>query len=843
MKGNRDSIIVSKEQKAKDSLKYSWKDTIPNKDTIKIAKSHKKDNALSEPINFESQDSMHISVKNKQIILYGKGNLKTTSMDLSADSIGINMNSNEIDATALRDSSGKEAGFPVFHNEGKEYNAKKMRYNFKTKNGLVYDVMTTESGGYLHGQIVKIHSNGEMHILNGKYTTCDLPHPHYYIDLTKAKLKSKDKIITGPIYFVIQDIPLPIWAPFALFPLSKKNSSGIHFPTYSDELDRGFGLLGAGYFWAINDYIDLDITGDVYTKGSWGIKLKSNIKKRYLFSSSVNLSFFHYQNGEKILPTTKINNSYKIQISLDQAQKALPNSHISANINYVYGNIQQYNATNIEQFVNTTSNSSIAYQKTFQGTPFRMTATANMSQNLSDSTVNLKFPSMTFSMNRIFLFKPRNKPAKGKWYEKIGISLNSSLTNTVNTNDTILFRHLEITKKLMKSGFKYDIPLQTSFTLFKYFNFSPSFNFHGRIYPNKIERVVAGLPDTSYIRQDTIWGFNHIYNFDTRVSLSTRLYGLFRLNIGKLKAIRHTISTSISYMYRPDFSEKKWGYYAEDPLDTTKLYSYYSNGVYGVPGRGEQQLISFSLGNNFEAKIAQGKKDSLKTDKKIKLLDNLSFSSSYNFAADSMNLSNISMNASMRPMKNTTLSFYANFDPYVINAEGRRINKFELIENKKLARITNASLTVGTKIGSKDFKKNGNKATNKNAESNHSNSSTSEDEGFSWNATINYSFRFSKNYNISKQEFDINLNQNASINLTLIPTPLWKLSIRSGYDFDAGKVTSTTFNFYRDLHCWEMSLQVTPFGRMKSYLFKINIKASMFEAIKFKKERSWHDNI
>lgn len=850
-----DSTLITKKFNHRDTLKI---DTLNNilKDTILISKSDTNKKAITNPIDFEARDSMYISVKEKQIILFGVGKLNTEGMDLMADSIGINMTKKELMAAGLRDSLGKKEGIPIFKNEGKDYTATKLRYNFDSKNGLVYDVMTAESDGYLHGELVKIHNNDEMHILNGKYTTCNHPHPHYYIDLTKAKLKANDKIITGPLYFVIMDIPLPIAAPFGFFPLSKKNTSGIHLPTYADELDRGFGLIGAGYFWAINDYIDIDITGDIYSKGSWGLKLNSNLKKKYLLSSLVNLSFFHYRNGEKRLPTTKINNSYNIQVAYNQDQKAMPNSNLSANINFVWGNIQKYNATTIDQYVNTTSNSNISYQKTFQGTPFRMAATMNLSQNLSDSTLNLKFPNVTFSMNKIFIFKSATKPAKGKWYEKIGLSFTSSLINTLDTHDTILFRHIDQVPKLMKSGFKYDVPLQTSFTLLKYFNISPSFNFSGRIYPNKIVRNIAGLPDTSYIREDTIWGFNHVYNFNTSINMSTRIYGMFNLNIGSLKAIRHTISPSISYTLVPDFSDQKWGYYAQDPLDTSKTYTYYANGVFGVPGKGQQQIISFNVGNNFEAKVLQ-KNDSTSTEKKIKLLDNLSFGSSYNFNADSLKMSNISMNGSMSPIQNTQISFSSIFDPYVMNNNGVRINKYELMENKKLARLTSAQLSIGTKISSKDLQKmsssnkdgsnkgseNESNAPNEPNSSNSTNSTNSGSSGnFDWSASISYTFRFSKSYNISKQEFDINLTQNATLILAVSPTPLWTVGIRTGYDFDVNKITSTTINFTRDLHCWEMNLQLTPFGLMKSYLFNIKIKASMFEAIKFKKERSWHDN-
>lgn len=798
-------------------------DTIPNK-TTNIPQ---KGSDIKDPINFEAEDSMHISINNRDITLYGQGHIKSMEMDLTADSIGIDLKKKEIYAQGLRDSTGKIPTNPIFKTDDKDYTADRMRYNFESKRGLVYNVITKESDGFLHGEIVKIQSNDEMDILNGKYTTCDLPHPHYYIDLTKAKLKKNDKIISGPIYFVIEDIPLKmIAAPFGIFPLSRKNSSGIHFPTYADRLDIGLGLEGFGYYWAINDYVDLDVKGKAYSKGSWGVDIISNSKIRYIYSSKINFKFFHTQTGERDIATTKIDNKFSLNFNFNQDPKFWPYSNISANINFVKGNIQQYEAKNIDDFVNTTTSSTINFQKTFQGTPFRLNMNMGLNQNLKDSTMFINLPTLNFSMKKIFPFKPVNKPARGRWYEKIGLSFTSSATNTLDTHDTTLYHHTNQAFQQMKSGIKYDIPFQTNMTVLRYFNLSPSFNLHGRIYPYKFVKQRYTDADTSYLYTDTIRGFNHVFNYDFSASFNTRIYGMFNLNIGKLKAIRHTITPTLSYRYTPNFADPKWGYFGTDPDDSTKTYSYYQGTVYGSPSSGEQQSMGISIGNNFEAKVLSGKGKDVET-KKIKLIDNLNFSTSYNFAADSLNLSPISINASTSPIKNTRISMNANFDPYVIDDFGRRINKFELIENKKLARITNANISLSTSLSSKEINKMLNKIDNPNA--------------FSWSANLNYTFRYSKTQ-IAGGDFNINLTQNIGTTISLAPTPLWGLRIRTGYDLDNKQITSTTLNITRDLHCWQMSLQVTPFGKMKSYFFQINIKSSMFSAIKFKRERSWHDN-
>lgn len=803
-------------------------DSLSLNDTLSLNSSTKKNNAIEDIIDFSSNDSMYISVDNKKIILFGSGVLTTVGMNLSADSIGIDMDKKELEARGMiNDTTGRISGNPIFSDQDQDYSSVLMRYNFNTKKGVIHEVMTQQQDGFLHGQIVKIHSDDEMHIFQGKYTTCDHPHPHYYIDLTKAKLKSKDRIITGPLYFVILDIPVPIAAPFGFFPISHANSSGIHFPTFSEEIERGIGLTDFGYYWAINDYVDVDILADVYTKGSWGINLKSNFKKRYLFSSSVDLSFFHYQNGERILSTTDINNSFSAIISFNQDPKALPKSRLSATVNFVKGNIQQYNANDIDQFVNTTTNSSISFQRSFDLSllTLSMSSNMNLSQNLADSTISLRFPVFNLSTSKIFPFKPHNKPAKGAWYEKIGFDIKTQFTNSVTAHDSVFYNHQDSLFRIMKTGFKYDVPLQTSFTMFKYFNFSPSFNLHGRIYPYKIEKNSAGTQDSLYILNDTIWGFNNVYDFDTRLSVSTKIFGLFKLNIGRLKAIRHVISPSLTYTYKPDFGQTQWGYYDENPLDSTKQYSYYDGAVYGVAQTGEQQQLSFSLGNNFEAKIAHGS-DSTQQEKKIKLIESLGISANYNFAADSLNLSNIGFSGSLKPISKLNINFSGSFDPYAVDFKGRKINTFQFEVDKKLARLTTATLSLNSSFGSADFRKKG-----------------SNSKGIDWSASLIYNFRFNKTFNQDAQEFDIKLSQTATVTYRISPTPLWSVSVRSGYDFDALQVTSTTFNFYRNLHCWEMSLQVTPFGKMRSYMFKINIKSSMFEAVKIEKKRSWHDNL
>lgn len=804
-------------------------DTIPNRsiDSSKIAKNDtvnvKKDKFLDNPVDFKADDSMYISVANHQIILFGKGNVNTQNMNLTADSIAILIDKKELDAKGMTDSSGKISGTPVFKDGDKEYKSDEMRYNFNSKKGLVYNVITQEQNGFLHGEIVKMLNNDEMNILRGKYTTCDDPHPHYYFDISKAKAISKKRLITGPVKFVIADIPLyPIVLPFGFFPLSHKNTSGIHFPTFKDELDRGFGLIGTGYYWAINDHYDVDLTTDLYTKGSWGVTLKSNIKYRYAFTSLVNLSFFHYQNGPAELSTTNRNNSFSVGITYNQDSKARPNSNLSASINYSYGNFQQLNSQTIDQYVTTTQNSSASYQKTFAGTPFRLSMNMNMVHNTKDSTTNLSFPTLNFNMSNIYPFKSK-KIIKNKFYEKISLSFNSSFQNSVTAKDTLLFNHPDSIIYYSKNGFQYQVPLSTNFTLLKFINITPTLSYRGRIYFNKLEQVMDYSGTEPKTKFDTIWGFNHLSEYNFSISANTKIFGIFKLNIGRLKAIRHVISPSISYTMKPDFSDSKFGYYGTDLLDSTKKYSYYSNGVYGAPSSGKQQSLSFSINNNFEAKYKS--KDSTQEFKKMNILDNLSISGNYNFALDSLNFSDISINTSTNLFKKLNTSFSAAYTPYTVDSLGRKINTFLWTDQKKLLRLTTMRLSLSSSLKSDEvFAK------------------TSPFAAIVWSANGSFSINYNKNFNATKQEFVITLSQTLNFSFNIAPTPKWNIAVQSGYDFDANNLSPTQINITRDLHCWEMSAQIIPFGTMKSYLFSIQIKDPMFNMIKVKKERSWLDN-
>lgn len=827
--------------------------TFTNNDSIQVPQNQGQ--PIDAVIMYECQDSMRLSMKDQLIFMYGTGKITTAGIELNSDVIEIDMDKNEVYAHGSKDTAtNKTIGKPQFSQGSQSFTAGSMRYNFETKKGVVTDVMTEEAGGFLHGDTTKIHSNEEIHIKHGKYTTCDKDHPHFYVNLTKAKVIPKDKIITGPFNFVIADVPLPVGLPFGFFPNNQKHTSGIILPSYKDELQRGFGLVGGGYYFAKSDYYDLELLGDIFTKGSFGFQVNSNFKKRYKFNGSARIHYNRVQTGERVLNDTEISNTMNIALTYNQDPKARPTSNFSANVNLMKGNHRQYNATDINDFVNSTTSSSVSYRKTFRGwaSPFNMSMNANATQNLRDSTINLQLPTISFNMSKFYISKLFNKNTGNKWYDKIGISFTSNLQNKVFTEDSLIWKIYEEEKqqmlfKKMESGFKYDVPLNTSFKVFEWINVSPSLNYHGRIYPNRIKK--SFYEDTDSLVTDTIWGFNHNADFSFSMPLSTKLYGLFQINKGRVKAMRHVASPTIGYTYKPDFSQGFWNrnnIYQLEPTDTTgqNYYSVYQNGIFGRPSMGEQQNLTFGLSNNFELKLAS-KNDTIDKDTKIKLLDQLSINSSYNFAADSLNLSVFSLRASTRLYKSTSINFNGSLDPYTLNADGKRINTFEWTANRNLARFTNARLTVSSGISSKEFQKTPKgKGDRKGKPQNNSPDFYDPYSYYDavWSVKANYSLNYNRKLNTETQEYETDITQNVTTTLNLQPTDKWNIGVSSGYDFDAMRLTSTTINMGRDLHCWEMSLMVTPYGKMKSYLFNIKIKSSVFNGVEYKRQTSWHDN-
>jgi len=839
-----------------DSLQISdaVQDTFPKTDTLSL-KPVKHDDPITEIINYSGLDSMMLSMQDKVVYLYGSGFLSTSTMELNAGRIQIDMTKSELYAHGYEDTTGTTIEKPVFKDGDQTFSSSSMKYNFKTQKGIIKDVKTEQADGFLHGTLTKIQPNKEVHILHGKFTTCDADHPHFYIELTKAKVIPQKRIIAGPLYFVILDVPLyAVGLPFGFFPTKKKKASGLLMPSYKNEKQRGFGITNGGYYFALNDYYDLTVLGDIYSSGSWGASAATTFKKRYKYSGK---AFFQYSKTryEEIMIPDSLKEkqdiqSFKITLSYAQDTKKNPTSNFSANVNLDLGGFSKINAETINEYVNTTTSTSISYQKTFPETPFNLSISANAVQNLSSKTIDLKLPSMSLNMNRIYPFKGKLKT--GIWYEDIGLAITSNFDNSLFTNDSLLKANPKLALSQMEYGYKYSAPLSTSFNILKFVTCNPSLSYSGRVYPNYVnKKYVTDSKGLDSLVTDTIFGIRHNLDFSLSVPFSTKLYGLVEIEDMKFKplknllenigliAFRHVMSPSLGYSYKPDFSNDFWNYYEYTPDSIpykTDVYSIFENGIFGYSSAGEQQNLNFSLGNNFEMKVRNAK-DTVTNEKKIKILDNLSFSSAYNFAADSLNLSAISMRGSTTIFDKTSVNFGATLDPYAIDkVTGQRINTFEIIENKNLLRFTTGNISLNTSF-------------DQNTISDFFNYKKEDfyDEGYSyynvpWSVSGSYIFSYSKGYDKITQKNIITASQNLTFSMQLTPTPLWSISVGSGYDLDAQELTMTNIAISRSLHCWTMNFSCVPFGSMKNYMFSLGINAALFQSVKYKRENYWQDN-
>ncbi len=822
-------------------------DTIKAGDTLSITLTHKADTNKPKPldrlIEYEAQDSLHLYMDSMITYMYHKVDLKSEDMELKAGKVRIDIHHNELEAYVTYDSLGHIDEKPEFSNKDDDFTAYYMKYNFKTRKGYATNVKTEQPEGYLHGSQVKIFPNGTTNILHGKFTTCNLDHPHYYIRLSRAKYIPNKSIVTGPFYFVIEDIPFPIGLPFGYFPQRKYNSSGIVQPQLYQEQERGIGLINGGYYFVINDKMDFEVLGDFFSKGSWGVKTRLRINDRYRYQANFSFNYTHRATGERILLDSRRQNLFNIQFYYNQKAKANPTLKFSARVNFSKGNYEQYNAVNVQQFVKNTSQSSINLTKNFRGTPFRLTLNASMTQNFRDSisTLSINAPQLTFNMNRVQPFKKFFKPGSKSWFKDLSVSMNAQFVNRIPTFvDTLLFYHPDTLPYMMQSGVKYTVPINFKpIRVLHYINISPSFSYVGRVYFSYIHKTQI---NDSTIEVDTIYKARHIYEYRLGLNASTNLYGIFRINAFGIKAIRHKMTPSVGFSYRPDFGDPKYGIYEPEPGDTTgtKYYNVFYIRPLGVPGRGLQKNLNFGINNNFEMKIRKRQGDTV-IEKKVKLLDRLSIRGSYNFAADSLRFSPIVLNASTR-IGRTNFSFGANFDPYTLDQNGRRINTFEYDASGKLLRLTNVRISTNVALTSDDFNKSKQPAAGKKKEQKKEQYVPYQYFDPKWTFNLRYTFNLINKFDSKTGSSYFYISQVLNFTFEMNPTPYWNVKLFSGYDFDKKQIVPPTLQIYRDLHCWEMLLQVTPSGRMKSYLFTVRIKSPMFSFFEFKRQRSWHDN-
>jgi len=854
----KQALLSSKKIKktVKDSLIVIKKDTAAI-DSLNIKKNS---DDFDTEVEYHADGKITINNSANKIYMYKNAQVKYKDIELTADYIELNRDSNLIHATGRPDSTGTVVGKPVFKQGQQEFEADEIRYNFLTKKGIVYGVVTEQEGGFIHSGKTKLMNDSTYNLKDGKYTTCDAEHPHFYLQMTKAKVLSNKKIVTGPAYLVVEDVPIYfLFIPFGFFPNSPTYSSGFLMPTYGDEINRGFFLRDMGYYWAANDYFDVALRGDIFSKGSRGIKMHSNYRLRYKFSGGLDINFYKNVFGDKGLSDYRVQNDFAITWNHSMDSKASPNQTFSASVNFSSSQYDQNNSYTTQNYLTNTKQSSVSYTKRWENSPFAMSANLRHSQNSLDTTINLTLPQMTFSVNRFYPFKPKNSTGKEKWYEKIGMSYNFDMQNSINTKEYKLF-HTNLAKD-WQSGVKHSIPISTSFKALKFITISPSFNYNERWYMQQIRKKYDSVKKTIVVA-DTLYGFTRDFDYAFSVGASTKLYGDFMPKNPKsnIKGIRHVMTPSLSFSMQPDFSNPGYGmygnveYYDDKGNPVSLRYPYHEGAIYGTASSGRSGSIGFNLGNTLEMKVLNTS-DTLSKEKyrKIRLIDQLSLSTSYNLAADSLNLSNINISARTK-VGGVDVNMGAIVDPYVYE-NGHLINVLELEKNKRIGRLTSANLSFGYAFKSKSeedkkklktgldkdgkpLPKSEDQKVIDNARKNYPGIPEYVDFSIPWDFRFDYSIR----YNRSSPIVDPTINQTVEFNGNINLTKNWKIGYSSGLDIQKMEVSFTQLNIFRDMHCFQMSLNLVPFGYRQSYSFTIRATATMLQDLKFSKRESFYDN-
>lgn len=816
---------------------------------------------LEAPIDYTAKDSIIFSLDGQRVFMYGEAKVKYMSVELNAYHIILDLETKEVYAEGIPDSLGVLTGKPVFQDGSEKFESKTLRYNFQTQKGIITDVVTEQGEGFVHSARAKKISKDAFLLQQGKYTTCDADHPHFYLNLSRAKIISNNKIITGPAYMVLEDFPLyfPV-IPFGYFPSSPTYSSGILIPSYGEEANRGFYLREGGYYWAANDFFDLAVRGDIYSKGSWAAKLHTNYKVRYRFSGSFDFRYAVNVYGERGLDTYKRSPQFQVVWSHAQDAKANPSRNFSANVNFSTSGYDKQNALadgnyTSENYLRTQKSSSISYSKRWENTPFSMSANFRHSQNSTDTTLTLSLPELTFNMAKIYPFKVKNRVGSAKWYEKFGFNYSANMRNTITAKE------YEILQKSLttdwKNGIQHNLPISLpNFNLFKYINMSPSVSYNERWYFQSIEKTYYADQTfrdergrVTHVKTDTITGLKRNYQYAYSLSATTNLYGMYLpLNPNsRIQGIRHKITPQLSFSYNPDFGDPKYGFWKTVQLDSTgrmEPYSVFEGGIYGATGRGAAGMVSFNLSNNLEMKVLETK-DTTATSKykKVKLIDNFSINTSYNLVADSFNLSPVSIRG-RTTIQGVGVNFGTMLDPYMTNNRGQRINQYAWNHNKglaKLGRFTNANLSFGMQFDSKKGQKDKPAEGEEEQEDAFIPENIREYMDFSipWSVGFDYSFTYLKPNPNDKAR----ITQTISLRGKITLTDKWSINMNTNYDISARAFSFTNFSVFRDLHCWEMSLNFVPFGYMKSYSFTLNARTSMLRDLKVSKQRSFYDNL
>ena len=846
-----------------------------------------KSNGLNAPVEFASDDSLVYIAPTKQVRLYGNAKVKYENMNLESDKVRMALDSSLVHATGSADTTGKLTGSPVFTMGSDKYESDTMSFNFKTKRGFINNVYTEQEDGFLSSQHSKRDSSGVLYLEHGRYTTCDAPHPDFYIALSRAKVRPGKDVVFGPAYLVVADVPLPLAIPYGFFPFTKSYSSGFIMPSYGDESARGFYLRDGGYYFAINDKWDLKLLGEIYTKGSWGLSAASNYRKRYRYNGSFFFSYQNTKNGDKGMPDYSEQTSFKIQWSHRQDSKANPFSSLSASVNFATTSYERDNLNsmyNPQSYTQSLRTSSVSWTTNFSSLGMTLSGTTNLSQNMRDSTISLQLPDLNVSVSRFYPFKRKKMAGKERWYEKISMSYTGHLSNSINTKEDLLFKSNLI--KDWSNGMQHNIPINANFTVLKYINVNPSFNFTDRMYTNKVMKSWDEATQTEVA--DTTYGFYNVYNWSMSLSASTKLYGFWlpsrKIFGDKIQAIRHVLTPQVSFSYAPDFGASRYGYYATyqktdaDGNVTLQEYSPYTGSLFGVPGKGKTGNISFDLSNNIEMKV-KSDKDSTGF-RKISIIDELGLSMGYNMAAKERPWSDLSMRIRLKWWKNYTFNMTAVFATYAyeLSENGTpyvgthteysrgRFGRFQGMSQNFSFTLTPEKLKKLFSGGDKDdddddYRDNDDTGVETNIDDDMINAqrgarkqsagkAETDEDGYMkfsmpWSLTVGYGVTMRENtagkFKTESMRYPYKFTQTLNFSGNVRLSDGWNISFSSGYDFEEHDISMTTASLQRDLHCFNMSCSVV-LAPYTSYNFSFRCNAAtLTDALKYDK-RSGYSN-
>ena len=801
-------------------------------DSISLASTN--DSGVNSSIFYDAQDSMILDIVNGVVHLYGNAVVKFEGIEVKAAYVQYDFKNNLACATGIRDSLDVLQGKPEVNDNGQSFTQEEMCYNFKTKQGFSRNSVTQEGDAVFHAGVSKRHENGWIHIRKGKFTTCTAENPHFHFELSKAIIVPDDKVVTGPFYMKVRKVPVPLGLPFGWFPTKNKSSHGVIIPGYGDANNLGFFLKDGGYYFPIGDFADTRFLGDIYSRGSWGLKNITNYKRRYRYSGNFNISRTVIKSGFKELPSYSESTEFFVRWTHNQDPKARPNSRFSANVNLGSRNNFRRNINSSQDdFLTNTFNSSIQYNQSFPGRPWNLTLSARHSQNSATGNVDLTLPSLTLNRNRTFLplgVLGSSRSTKTKLDKLVSVTYSANIDNLLSAEQTrFRFDNIEPLSRDLRNGVRQTVALNSQLKA-KFITIIPNFTYNE--YWNFKSLEVNVDPDTGIAQRDTVAGFTAARDYRTSVSATTRFYGLFNFkNAKNVKAIRHVITPSVGMGYTPFYDRNVYGFFGDDGAFSS--YNPFSPGRFVPSNSGESWSINASIANNVEMKV-RDKNSEKNPFKKIKLIDNFAISGNYNVIADSLNLSDISMRAFTTLFKKVNINYSSRHSAYDRNESGQRIDTYLIDSQNRLLRMTNASLSLGTSFRSskKKGKRNTENATEEQLEFVENNPSQFVDFNIPWSLNIDYTMDLTKRFDAALLADTNDIRQSMRFNGDFTILKNWKVGFNSGYDFVSKELTTTTLNLYWDLHCWEFAFNWVPFGERQSFSLQLNIKSSLLQDLK-----------